>query len=132
MSTMIRSALFSLLLCAFVSCSPQPKTNIVGKWQSLGPVGKGDIMEFIVDGKFVRTYLSQDNGETIRGSTIRGRYRFVDSAHIELESDFIGDIPIKTMTNVKLGPLLCGFNVREDILDLTNSDGTVEQLKRLH
>jgi hypothetical protein len=132
MSTMIRSALFSLLLCAFVSCSPQPKTDIIGKWQSLGPVGKGDIMEFTLDGKFVRTYLSEDNGEIIRGTTIRGRYRFVDSAQFELESDFADDIPIKTMKNVKLDPEVCGFKIREDILDLTNSDGTVEQLKRLH
>ena len=89
-------------------------------------------MEFTVDGKFVRTYLSKDNGESIRGTTIRGRYRFVDSAHFELEFDFADDTPIKTMKNVKLGPIICGFKIREDILDLTDSDGTVEQLKRSH
>jgi hypothetical protein len=106
MTTMIRSALFSLLLSACVSCSFQPKPGIVGKWQSLGQVGKGDIMDFSVEGNWVRTYLSEDGGAAVKGSTMRGRYRFVDSSHFELESDFVNDKPIKAMKNVKIDPMV--------------------------
>lgn len=126
MTTTIRFSLM-LVLLALVSCASPPRPAVVGKWQSLGPVGAGDVMKFTADGKFFRTYLDERNGKTISGT-----YTLIDRTHLNVDFAFIDDTPIKTMRNVKLGPLLCVFRITGDRFDLTSPNGEVEHLKRLN
>ena len=115
-----------LLAYMLISCSSVSKMNITGKWKTIDPLGYGDITEFTSTGGYIRTYFDQKNGKTIRGT-----YSFIDSSRLEISSDFIDDVPIKTMKNVKLGPLLCVVQIRGDKLDLTNPDGGIEHYEKL-
>jgi hypothetical protein len=115
-----------LLAYMLISCSSASKTNITGKWKTIDSLGNGDITEFTSTGGYIRTYFDQRNGKTIRGT-----YSFIDSSRLEISSDFIDDVPIKTMQNVKLGPLLCVVKIRGDKLELTSPNGEIEHYEKL-
>ena len=116
----------TLLVIALASCSPVSNSAIVGKWESLGPVGKGDKMEFTSAGTFTRMYVDQSNGKSISGS-----YTVVSKTKVEISVDLIDDRPIKDMKNVRLPPQIYDFEVRGDRFDLTAPDGEIEHLRKL-